>query len=392
MIVTLLIITLLIATLLFVIVAFDLYLHFKTIFFRIHIGRWSDSALWQQHITKVTYNWLKKIPTVKLTDSSRYVLLDIYKGKYKSKSIQSWQEGGLLLGALSANDLDGNNANIEKFISTKIDLQKGKWIQVPQYVDGVILGYAISKYFKDVDNIKPALDQTITLIENHLGKDGTVFYRDFIPHIRFVDTIGFICPFLTFYGVKYNKPEYVNLAFNQIDSYLKTAFLKDINLPAHAFDIENNVPLGIFGWGRGLGWFILGIVDMYNELPVDHEKKEFLKGTIIKTASDTLKFQKETGGFAATLPVQSMRHDSSITTLAGWLFYNAYLITNEATFLNAANKCVESLMKVTRRNGVIDFCQGDTKGIGVYAETFDLMPFVQGLTVRLVTEMKNKTK
>ena len=45
-------------------------------------------------------------------------------------------------------------------------------------------------------------------------------------------------------------------------------------------------------------------------------------------------------------------------------------------------------MKVTRRNGVIDFCQGDTKGIGLYATTFDLMPFVQGLTIRLVESIK----
>ena len=225
-------------------------------------------------------------------------------------------------------------------------------------------------------------------MKNCKGDDGTIFYRDFIPNIRFVDTIGFICPFLTFYGVKYNKPEYVNLAFNQIESYLETAFLKDTNLPSHAYDIKNNIPLGIYGWGRGLGWFILGIVDMNNELPNDHEKKEFLKKLIVKTADDSLKFQKETGGFSALLTVKGMRHDSSITTLAGWLFWNSYLITQDEKYLNAANRCIESLMKVTRRDGVIDFCQGDTKGIGVYAETFDLMPFVQGMTVRLVNAIE----
>ena len=81
--------------------------------------------------------------------------------------------------------------------------------------------------------------------------------------------------------------------------------------------------------------------------------------------------------------LKDYRHDSSITTLAGWLFFNTYLITKKTKYKNAANKCITSLMHTTRRNGVVDFCQGDTKGMGDYAKTFDLMPFVQGLTIRL---------
>jgi len=44
-------------------------------------------------------------------------------------------------------------------------------------------------------------------------------------------------------------------------------------------------------------------------------------------------------------------------------------------------------MKVTRRNGAIDFSQGDTKGIGIYASTFDVMPFTQGLAIRLAQSL-----
>jgi len=365
---------------------FDLFLHFRSVFYRIHIGRWTDRKAWLQEISNINSSWLQKTPTVKLTDNSRYVILDILKGKYRTSSIQSWQEGGMLFGAISSTTgADVSSDKIDRFINNKIDMNSGSWKSVPEHIDGVILGYALSKSVKDVHKIKPALDDIIALVEKCKGDDGTVFYRDFIPDIRFVDTIGFICPFLTFYGVKFDKPEYIDLAFYQIDQYLEKAFLKDISIPSHAFDIKCNMPLGIYGWGRGLGWFILGIVDMYNELPDTHQRKEWLQQLLINTANDTLPFQRENGSFGAMLAVKNYRHDSSITALAGWLFLNTYYITKDNKYADAADKCITSLMKVTRRNGVIDFCQGDTKGIGDYAKTFDLMPFVQGLTIRLVT-------
>ena len=114
------------------------------------------------------------------------------------------------------------------------------------------------------------------MIKNSKGNDGTVYYRSTIPSIRFVDTIGFICPFLTLYGSRFNKPEYIDLAVFQIKDYVENAFLTTPFIPAHAFNYKTKVPLGIYGWGRGLGWFILGIVDMYNELPDNHKDRAYI--------------------------------------------------------------------------------------------------------------------
>ena len=48
-------------------------------------------------------------------------------------------------------------------------------------------------------------------------------------------------------------------------------------------------------------------------------------------------------------------------------------------------------MKNTRRNGEIDFSQGDTKGIGIYSLTYDIMPFTQGIATRLkIEEIRNE--
>lgn len=365
-------------------IGFDLYLYFKSVYHRIHIGRFDNLDIWFHKISKVNTKWLNSTPTVKLTDNERYVAFDIVKGHYKSNTIQSWQEAGNLIGAIHSVD---SKKEIDTFIKKKIDLKTGKWVTIPKYVDGVILAYAFTKYQPIANKITPLLEETIQLIDNNIGSDGTVFYRNFIPNIRFVDTIGFVCPFLTYYGLNFNKPKYVDLAFNQLQTYIKKAFFNEAMLPAHAYNINTNIPLGIYGWGRGSGWFILGLVDMYNELPNNHKYKQELQEVMLIMANSLLRFQRADGGFNAVLTLET-RHDSSITTLAGWLFYNVHSITNDVQYLNAAKACIISLMKVTRRNGAIDFCQGDTKGIGVYATTFDVMPFVQGLTIRLFESIK----
>ena len=159
---------------------------------RIHIGRWQNQSKWFASITNINKKWLKKAPTVKLTDSSNYILLDVFKGHYRNSTIQSWQEAGVLIGATASNT---NKNQIDAYIKSKIDSATRKWKQDYEQLDSAILAYALCKVTEDIITIKPALETTIKLITNCKGDDGTVYYRSTIPTIRFVDTIGFICPF-----------------------------------------------------------------------------------------------------------------------------------------------------------------------------------------------------
>ena len=49
-------------------------------------------------------------------------------------------------------------------------------------------------------------------------------------------------------------------------------------------------------------------------------------------------------------------------------------------------------MKVTRINGVLDECQGDTKDIGIFSMQYTAMPFAQGISLRLATELRKEMK
>ena len=71
------------------------------------------------------------------------------------------------------------------------------------------------------------------------------------------------------------------------------------------------------------------------------------------------------------------RSDSSATAVFAWLF-------KERKEIKASQKALQYLQSVTRRDGAVDFSQGDTKGLGVYAQEFNILPFTQGFLLRAI--------
>ena len=132
--------------------------------------------------------------------------------------------------------------------------------------------------------------------------------------------------------------------------------------------------MGIYDWSRGLGWYVLGITETY-ELDGNRER-------IVRLAREMLKYQHADGGVGSMFFSPS-RIESSGTALLGLLFVKAFEITRDRVFLDAAKMAEGALMRITRRNGEVDYSQGDTKGIGMYSRRFDIMPFAQGMTLYL---------
>lgn len=364
-----------ICVILLVLILTDIFINGIVIYKRWKIGRWKNKREWIEAITKVSDRWFYHAPIVKKTDQTRYLLKDILQGNYKNNTIQSWQIGGLYLG------LSEKGKDIGRLQNQLINVQTGQWKEKIREVDYALLAYGILKSTDNVHKIKPAMDEIYQLIlDRYQESDQTVCYRKFHPEIRFVDTIGFICPFLMCYSKKYNCEKARVIAENQIMQYYKTAYLEHSGLIAHAYDNETEVPLGIYGWGRGMGWWMLGIMDSYLEIP-----SEQLKKIIIETADKIIKFENDNGGFASNLALKN-NTESSVTSIAAYFYQKCYEITSKEQYQEVADRCIGALMRNTRRSGEIDFSQGDTKGIGIYSQTYNIMPFTQGIVTRLKIE------
>lgn len=354
---------------------------------RIHIGRYRDSGRWREKIAEKGTEWINRTPTIKLTDNSRLILLDMLAGNYSRSQIQHWQEGALLLG-FSESKRNRDDAGLEKKMQRYFDAtfdDSGAWREKPRFVDAGLLAYGVMKVAgKDASRFRPAMDEVWRLISEHIGEDGTVQYRKSMPNYRYVDTIGFICPFLVLYGATFGKKECIDLAVKQLREYVRHGMLEGGALPAHAYHIDTGLPAGLYGWGRGLGWFAIGLIDAWNEMPAHYSARVELEAMIAKFAHAIMPLQQPSGSWGWAVTRKESRQDSSATAMLGWFLLLASSLEGlETACGEGARNAAGYLMTVTRRDGAVDFSQGDTKDIGVYSTLFSILPFTQGFGIRM---------
>lgn len=331
----------------------DFYFSISQWLRRIHIGRWNNREEWQLAMNQKAQKWLERTPTVRIKDANRLILWDIVCKKYQSDEIQSWQIAGLLLGTYPQKTEIYDKLNQKLFN------------QVIIYPDQILLAYALKKR-------KALSGENEHKILSFLDKyhSSTIPYRDNLPNIRFVDTIGMVCPFLALCG----KEAIVTRQIKEFDDVLLNHVF-----PPHAYNLNNKLPLGIYDWSRGIGWYILGII----ETSYSEENKE----RIIRLAESLLPLQQEQGGFGCMFFNKNTRFESSGSALIGLLFVKAYAITQSEKYKIAAFAVEKALMRATQRSGAVDYSQGDTKGIGYYSTEFSTMPFALGITLYLSNEL-----
>lgn len=154
----------------------------------------------------------------------------------------------------------------------------------------------------------------------------TIPYRKTLPHIRFVDTIGLVCPFL-------HQCDFSDLAIRQIEEY--DHCLWEEVFPPHAYDLASHKPLGVFDWARGWGWYVLGLIETA-DLPGNKKR-------ILNLSNHLLPFQKADGGFSCLVFNPNERFESSGSALFGLLFVHAYRVSGDERYLNAAIKIEKHL-------------------------------------------------
>ena len=366
--------------------ATDSFFAVKDVLARYHIGRW-DKKAWKSAVEKKATRWLRRTPVVKITDNSRYILLDALSGKYQSSTIQSWQKAALILGLLES-DKEESVSKALNYASELTD-ERGDWKEKPTRVDCGMLSFALLRAAEDPAKIRKAMDYSASLIKGNLNEQDMISYTC-IPDDpdMYVDTIGLCCPFLVLYANAYGLPEYEKIAYRQIECYRTYGTLKGTSLPNHAFHLHSKLPLGVYGWGRGIAWYGIGLLDSYLSMK-DGERKARL-GSWIREAAESYKiFQRKDGGFGSIIQ-SGKTYDSSATAGLAWFYSVCYSLFDVSEYRVIAEKSLEKLLKCTRVSGAIDFCQGDTKGIGVFSQTYDIMPFAQGMCLRAIHQLERK--
>ena len=371
-----------------VLFSMDIVWYIREISMRFHMGRFQDKVVWEKAVLYCLMKWAKKMPVVTMSDQRRLIILDLMRGKFRSKTIQSWQTA-LVYSAVSEYYSSSKEQNkIETLFSKEIK-EDGNWKKEPTEIDGALLAYYILKYTEDVSRVKPAMDVMYHLILKHKKEDGLICYRQSSKETRFVDTLGLVCPFLCAYGEKYDYKEAIQLAINQVKEYERYGIHPNFCIPVHAYNANDKNPLGLYGWGRGLVWYLLALCECYEILDNAKAERTFFKEDILKKGDSLMCFQKENGGIGWIIQNKNT-YDSSATAGYAYFYAIAYKICADKKFYDVSQGALECLMTCTQRNGAIDYSQGDTKGIGMYSNTFSIMPFTQGLTYLAICKLSEE--
>jgi len=369
---------------------------------RIHIGRWQNTGEWETAMEDSLLAQLKKTPGIPLSDNERLTVIERIRGQYSNPSLQMWQQAALLLGANSMCACEAIKKEIRVFIDSKIN-PDGDWRDFKAKPEVAMLAFAIlSSSVADKNKIKPAMDRAAGMLFDLAKKHGTVPYNSNMPDIRFVDTIGMICPFLTKYAIEYNCIQALAIVKEQIQEFVKFGLHNKLRIPVHCYNKVSGAPLGIYGWGRGCGWWAVGLMDTYLVLTDDTSTSgsDLLRDEANTRLAAELKglLLPEMTGFANTLAAFQMKNgawdrqvflmnsgESSATAMIALYMKKMVAIMRDETYTMCSEKAAVYLMSVTKRSGIVDSAQGDTGGIGNYSQKSDSLPAAQGFAVRFVS-------
>ena len=342
---------------------------------RIHIGRHSEKE-WTQKAEAVAQKWVKKLPAMPVNDNNSFTILPRIKGEYSNKKFNCWQEACLLLG--TKDNEEARKAAYEFFLNADIEKQ--------DYTPGtaMLLFALLECGFERDEKVASACADYCKKALAAAGM-GTLPYNKGGDN-RYVDVLGMVCPFLIKYSRTYGSNQALELAKKQLDEFYKYGIHNITGLPVHCFSERTKAPLGVYGWGRGCAWLALALAECFSLLDGKDEYADIIKERTINLANVLRRYQNKNGGFSSMLGTGA-REDSSATAMIGWFFAKAYKISGNAEYAACAQAAKKYLISVTRRDGKVDFAQGDTIGIGNYSRRFEPLPTAQGFALRLYKEI-----
>lgn len=256
-----------------------------------------------------------------------------------------------------------------------------------QSIDNAMNGYALlSLYEKNPKpEYKQILDRIYLFISNYpLNINGSFPYNKKQLQDVYVDGIGTVVPFLCRYGKVFHRNAAIDMGIRQIDNFMQYGMDKKSGLPYQGFDAVTEIKYGIIGWGRSVGWLMLGIVDSleYIENQDNYDRLAVYLKELIVTV---VEYQLENGYFTWQLQAMEGPVDTSATAMIGYAVQKAVRIgVSDKAYLKYVDKAIEAIIHSTKENNVFD-CSGECIGFGQYPQwNYGAYPWSLGPTLLLL--------
>lgn len=334
---------------------------------------------------------------IQINDSPRISL------KTKAKQCVRWFLGSRTMtpspfswpNALLATALEyAHKKNAKLEILQSLGKYYGSWIASAnpfRVIDSVHNGYSLIYLHQITGNkqYKIFLDQIVEYVQAYpQDTQGGLLYRIGDSDTILVDMLGMVCPFLCRYNATYGNDNLAEMAVRQLTNFLKFGMDANTKLPYHGYDLKKGQKLGIIGWGRAMGWLLMGIVDSMEYLSPAHHDYIALARQLNVLIKEALTYQLPSGYFAWQLSAMEGPVDTSATSMI------AYAIQKGLLLNIVESSCAEAVLKATIAlknsmvNGMVEDSSAESKGLSMYPQQYGAFRWSLGPTAALFSLIK----
>ncbi|MBN1925730.1 MAG: glycoside hydrolase family 88 protein, partial [Prolixibacteraceae bacterium] len=149
-----------------------------------------------------------------------------------------------------------------------------------------------------------AIPRFIQQLKDHpKTKTGGYWHKKRYPWQLWLDGVYMGMPFLTMYAHDFNEPEWFDVAAHEIKLVYEKTVDQKTGLLYHAWDESKeqrwaNPETGQSPhfWSRAMGWYVMAIVDVLDDLPNDHADRDDIISILQKTIDALLKVRDPESG------------------------------------------------------------------------------------------------
>lgn len=301
----------------------------------------------------------------------------------------NWPNGLL---AKSLIDYYNANKNSEEAREILVTLKRyyDGWIRKKHkmyYLDDAFSGMALIDLHQITgeEKYKEAADAMLQYLFHHeTDKAGSLLYRPKQQNgYIFVDMIGMICPFLCKYGATYGDMNAVNLAVTQIQNFIDFGMDAKTGLPYHGYHYESGVKYGIIGWGRAVGWLMLGMAEALAYMEPERPSYEPIKQAYRRMVDKVEAYQLEGGLYSWQLGAKEGPVDTSATAMI--LYAIARSLETKVLIGIHKSRMVRGreALWASVKEGQIHGCLAECQGFSMYPQIYGAYPWSLGPALSL---------
>lgn len=280
----------------------------------------------------------------------------------------------LMLGLIKYMDPNEKAVNILKKAFDKILDVNGKPLFLIDKVDQIpyaIVGLKLFDIFKEKKYLELARAFYNFIYQNYANNNGVILYREG-QTVWLNDTLGMVVPFLLNYHKYSNKANCIEMAKKQIAHFIEFGIDNKTFIPAHGINLKFNTKAGSINWGRGIGWYFIGLKALY-EFDGSFEKEyNGLVNTLMRLRNNEGLWSQFPGSGNDTF-------DASTTTM---------FLTCMPKETYTLDDILKKMDKHISQEGFVLQTSGDTYGANRYSKTFGKSELSQGMMLLLLSRYK----